>query len=93
MTEFSSIAKVEEATFIKPKNKNTTAVLLHFKTPVPPQNLDIPGERFTTNFYHFKNKVMICKKGLDLGQTMKNCKKSQKCKVCCSEDHQYEDCL
>ena len=53
------VMNVEEATWIKPRNKFATALPLSFKESVP-NYIDIPGEQAKTKVFLYKDKPQIC---------------------------------
>jgi len=87
------IEKVELAKFIKPKNKNTTPLLITFDNETPPNHVYIPGERADNKVYPYQVRPMRCNRCLEYGHTVKRCKNNIiVCKLCAGTDHEDKAC-
>ena len=80
-----NLHEVQKATWITPKNPNSTPLLLTFRENEPPRFLNIPGESAKTKVYEYFERPMNCRKCLEYSHTHKNCRKQMptctKCKL------------
>jgi len=88
------VAVLEEAAWLKPKNKLSRAFIAYFKLNILPDFIDILGERSRTKVYEYKPNPMICQKCQEYSHTKNNCKKPIKYAICrrCSDTHPTEQC-
>ena len=93
LQENNNILGVEVASFIKPRSKNTSAVLITFSSKTLPYSLYIPGERQDSKVYPFVNKPMHCSKCQLYGHTTKRCKSEESvCRKCSQKGHSQDTC-
>ena len=90
--EYPFVEEVIEATFMKPKNKQATALLLTFNLDTLPYSLYIPGERSDSIVYPYHDRPMICHKCYRYGHTKTRCTKEKVCRKCGSTDHSIDHC-
>jgi len=91
-TEFN-IKNVQLAKFIKPKNEQTTPVLVTFEQEDTPEYLYIPGERSDSKVYPYQSRPMKCNKCMQYGHTAKRCtRESEVCNRCSENGHTGRDC-
>jgi len=87
------IKKAELAKFIKPRNEQTTPLLITFEQEDTPEYLYIPGERSDSKVYPYQNRPMKCNKCMQYGHTAKRCsRESAVCNLCAENGHTGRDC-
>ena len=85
------VAEVEQAPWIKPKNKLSRVLLLSFFEEVP-LFVSIPGEQAKTQVYAYKDKPQMCKKCTLFFHSEKFCASSTRCARCSEEGHRADSC-
>ena len=86
------VAKVVEATWIKPRNGNSKAFLLSFTTENIPSCMRIIGEYTNTKVYPFIERPMQCAKCQKYGHVTKRCGADKFTCGNCAENHKTVDC-
>lgn len=80
------------ASWITPRSKQATPILVTLRGLVLPEFLDIPGEQAKTKIFEMKPKPMLCKKCQTYGHGVKYCEREERCAKCSEEGHQMNQC-
>lgn len=92
LSEEYNLIDVEEATWIKPKNKEHKAYIISTNQPSLPGYIKIIGEHTITHVYPYHESIMQCKNCQVYGHTAKRC--SSTAPICgkCTDPHTTENC-
>ena len=91
LCEDLGLIDVEIAHWIKPKIKESTAILMSFRENLPVY-VSIPGEMTKTKINEYRSRPMMCRKCQQFHHTEKYCNGETVCKRCGDLGHQIEEC-
>ena len=72
-----AIREIQEATWIKPFNKNSIEFIVTFNQERAPEYSRIPGEGNRTKVYEYKQRPMRCRNCQEYGHTRNRCRSEQ----------------
>jgi len=88
-----NLIQIEEATWIKPKNPKTKAIIMTFRENIPPKLLNVLGEQSGVKVSEYFERPMSCKRCLAYGHTEKRCvERSSTCAKCSIKGHTKNQC-
>ena len=93
LAENYNITNVSLAPFIKPRDNQTTALIVTFNENSLPYSIYIPGEETDTKVYPYINKPMLCANFQNYGHTAARCRSTTAiCRKCSLPGHMKQNC-